>query len=805
MRLCVGCMENIQDSDNICPHCGYLKDTPAKEAYHIPPGTILADRYVIGRVLGYGGFGVTYLGWDAQLERKVAVKEYLPSDFATRMPGDSKVTVYANEAGEQFHAGLKSFVNEAQRLAKFNSQPGIVDIYNSFALNNTAYIVMEYLEGQTVKELLKEKGAIPYEQAREIILPVLDTLQKIHTDGVIHRDVAPDNIFLTKDGKVKLLDFGAARFATTLHSKSLSVILKPGFAPEEQYRSRGSQGSWTDVYAAGATLYKMLTGKAPDEAMERAVKDEVLEPTKLGIEMPKSAENALMNALNVRIEDRTQTALQFRQDLEQDGVTRKKVVAQSATPKAGLPRWLKVMVAALGVLVVALLIVIQTDTIENIIENVEAVNISRTLEPGMAVTPGILGDEVGQAASAVEGRNMVMEITGREYNAKAKADTIISQVPEKGEVLPEGSVVQVVVSDGPQPLVMPTVLMMQREEAAESLQSMGLKIKEKAEANNMPPGVIIAQAPDPDAEMATGEVVYLTVSKGLDGIREGQEVAMPDLWNVDVEHAVELLNAQGLYALVEGEVHDSAEAGNIAQQSIGKGQSARTGDVIYLTVSLGPDSAGIPSVTGVSEANARSRLQSAGFKVSVQSEVSDSIPKGNVIRQSPTSGTQGKQGDTVTIYVSSGTPSTVNVPGVVGMTEAAGKRTLTDAGFTVNVSQEYSSRYDKGIIMQQSPSSGSRKPGTAVSITVSRGPEAVSESSDEYSGSAETMIMPDVVGMTELEAAGILTEMGVNVMASPVAVDYDEDIGRVVSQSPYAGQRVALGSDVLIVVGEYIE
>ena len=158
-------------------------------------------------------------------------------------------------------------------LAKFQDEPNIVHIYDCFEANNTAYIVMEYLEGESVKELLAREGKISTDQALDIVLKVAAALKKVHKEGIIHRDIAPDNIYILKNGDVKVLDFGAARYATTKHSKSLSVIIKPGYAPEEQYRSRGDQGPWTDVYALAATFYKMVTGVTPEDAMERSVKD----------------------------------------------------------------------------------------------------------------------------------------------------------------------------------------------------------------------------------------------------------------------------------------------------------------------------------------------------------------------------------------------------------------------------------------------------------------------------------------------------------------------------------------------------
>ena len=308
MIRCMGCMEEFDDSLDTCPHCGYKRGTPPKEAYHLPPETILNGRYIVGRVLGFGGFGVTYIGWDCVLEHKVAIKEYLPSDFSTRVPGETAVSVYDGEMGEQFEAGLHSFIDEAHRLAQFNHENGIVHIYDAFAENNTAYIIMEYLDGETLRDLLQRENKIPYQQAIEYMLPVLRALESVHQAGIIHRDIAPDNIFLTKDGNVKLIDFGASRYATTLHSKSLSVILKQGYAPEEQYRSRGEQGPYSDVYACCATLYRAITGIVPEDALERKANDTLKPPSKLGVDIPESVENVILNGMNVHAQNRIQKA-----------------------------------------------------------------------------------------------------------------------------------------------------------------------------------------------------------------------------------------------------------------------------------------------------------------------------------------------------------------------------------------------------------------------------------------------------------------------------------------------------------------
>lgn len=312
MKWCMGCMAEIGEETKICPHCGYAKNTRVKEAYYLSPETMLHDRYIVGRVLGYGGFGVTYIGYDTVIGSVTAIKEYFPSDFATRGLGSKRMTIYPGDAQIQYQSGLESFISEARKLARFTETPGIVDIYDCFLENDTGYIVMEYLRGKTVKEILKEKERFSYEEAERIILRVLDGLSAVHKEGIIHRDVAPDNIFITDNGDVKLLDFGAARYAASIYSRSLSVILKPGYAPEEQYRSRGQQGSWTDVYGAGATFYRMITGVRPEESLERMLEDTLEAPSKLGIQIPPEKEAVLMKSLAVRRGNRIQTAEEFK-------------------------------------------------------------------------------------------------------------------------------------------------------------------------------------------------------------------------------------------------------------------------------------------------------------------------------------------------------------------------------------------------------------------------------------------------------------------------------------------------------------
>ncbi|HIY01066.1 MAG TPA: protein kinase [Candidatus Blautia faecipullorum] len=325
-NLCMGCMREISENDSVCPYCGYAVGTGVSEAYYLEPRTVLSNKYMVGKVLGYGGFGVTYIGYDLVMEQAVAVKEYFPSDFATRGFGSRKLTVYPGDARIQFENGLRGFIEEARRLAQCSSIPEIVRVYDCFRENETGYIIMEFLKGQTVRELLQQKGRLPYEEAEHIILHVLEGLSAVHKVGIIHRDIAPDNIFIMEDGTVKLLDFGAARYAASLYSRSLSVILKPGYAPEEQYRSHGEQGPWTDVYGAGASFYRMITGLRPEEALERMIDDQLRKPSELGVQIPPEKEAVLLKSLAVHRRDRISSAEEFRRLLLEN--TEKKAASQ---------------------------------------------------------------------------------------------------------------------------------------------------------------------------------------------------------------------------------------------------------------------------------------------------------------------------------------------------------------------------------------------------------------------------------------------------------------------------------------------
>lgn len=651
-------MELFGDEFEICPHCGYVVGTHAEEAIHIEPGTLLYDRYIVGKVLGYGGFGVTYLGWDGKLEQKVAIKEYLPGEFSTRMPGQSQVTVFNGEKNEQFHDGLRKFVEEAKHLAKFQNEQGIVKIFDSFEENDTAYIIMEYLDGETLTEYLRREKTIPEDVAVAMLTPVMESLQAVHDEGLLHRDIAPDNIFLTKSGEVKLIDFGASRYATTSHSRSLTVIIKPGYSPEEQYRSRGDQGPHTDVYAIAATLYKMITGKTPPDAMERRAKyenqnkDILEEPHKINKKISPNRENAILNAMNVRIEDRTPDIATFIKDLNADPPVKRVYGKIKKIDLYSWPLWLKILVSSLlsVILIFATLLLTGVIKFSNFTEEI-------VIPDNIVTVPDVEGLYKDEALKLIEDGKLLASTDGSIESEYIPAGKIILQTPVGGSYMDINGTVLLMISSGkgvasPENGVstVPYVIWDAKDVAISKLTQAGLAEPEIIEKydENVAYGSVIEQSVEAGTQVDEGTKITLTISIGPAAFD------MPNVVGQAKDKAESTLNGKGLVVVVEYEKNDSVPEGNVIRQSVSAGTSAKRGDEVTITISSGRKTIDVANVVGKSQADAVEALEGQGFKVKVLENYDSSVPSGKVISQSPQAGTSQLPGTTIVVYVSKG-------------------------------------------------------------------------------------------------------------------------------------------------------
>lgn len=664
MARCMGCMAEIPETEEICRYCGYQKDTDVKEAYYLLPGKIVGEKYIVGKVLGYGGFGVTYIGWDTVLGRKVAIKEYLPSDFATRSYGTKSLTVFSGEATVQFEAGLNSFIAEAKRLAKFNDVPEIVDIYDCFMENDTGYIIMEFLDGITVKEMLKKRGKLPVEEARKIIMSVLRGLAQVHKEGIIHRDIAPDNIFITKDNEVRILDFGAARYATAVQSRSLSVILKPGYAPEEQYRSRGEQGPWTDVYAVGAAFYRMVTGVRPEESIERMAEDHLKTPSQLGIAIDENIENAMMNSLNVKREYRISDAASFYQALDSKLDVVRVIEKKEKKEDGRIPLPLKISAAAAVVLAGIVLALFATGNLSLAPKTIDSSAGAVPLAENESYVPDVSGMSYEAAEEALKERKLSVVINGMNYSESIEKNKILSQTPKSGEKIAAEETVYVIMSGGKEEVMMPDFSGMEYEAALSLLKAQNLTLKKDGVTEEysdlVEKGRVMEQSIAPEERIGVHTEIALTVSLGSLSA-ETKVLTVPDLTGLTREEALESLarlkeESGFTFALgdVKQEYSMEVEKDKIMAQSLEPGSQARSNETITITVSKGPELSQVPNVLYEEKEAAIKILKEAGFEVKVSEEYSQKVSKGLVLSQSQEAGAKAEKGSAITIVVSLG-------------------------------------------------------------------------------------------------------------------------------------------------------
>lgn len=315
--LCLSCMKDAGEKFEHCPFCG----APASienQFHQLVPKSVLNGRFVVGKTLGQGGFGITYAGYDITTDTKVAIKEFYPDGGVARQKDLYTILPYSEKKTEELFAdGKTKFLKEAQKLVQFANIEGIVQVKDYFEENGTAYIVMEYVEGPTLIQYLNKLGQpILPSDLYALLTPIFNALEQVHAQGILHRDISPDNIIVSPS-VAKLLDFGAARDFSLLGEKSNTINIKAGYAPEEQYLTHGKQGPWTDVYALCATCYRAVTGKTPSSSIERLSGDNLVPPSTLSVNVTPAIEQVLLKGMAVRKENRYQSVKELRDAFNQ--------------------------------------------------------------------------------------------------------------------------------------------------------------------------------------------------------------------------------------------------------------------------------------------------------------------------------------------------------------------------------------------------------------------------------------------------------------------------------------------------------
>lgn len=318
VQYCMKCMNKQYPGVSVCPHCGTPYRQTVQEVNALKPGHILSGKYLVGGVLGQGGFGITYIGLDLLLEKKVAIKEYFPVCTGMVSRYKASAVVWNSDVNQKngLNVSMDSFLKEARKMAKVDSIPCVVSVRDMFSQNNTAYIVMDYIEGETLLKKLKREGPMSFAQCVTMLTPIMETLAQVHQYGIIHRDISPDNIMIQPNGNLRLLDLGAAKEIdiqkTDGSIQSSRFVAKEGFSPLEQYTSTGRIGTWTDVYSMSATIYYCCTGKLPPLATDRVGTDSLACLSSL----QKKEFEVLKQGMSLYSKDRIQTMDELLRQLQ---------------------------------------------------------------------------------------------------------------------------------------------------------------------------------------------------------------------------------------------------------------------------------------------------------------------------------------------------------------------------------------------------------------------------------------------------------------------------------------------------------
>ncbi len=566
--LCFGCMEP-KTGETVCPNCGYIQDSPYLPSY-IMPGTILNDRYIVGKLKNYNGESANYIGYDTVTENKVMIKEYMPDALCTREKGSNIISVNPNYVA-QYKTYMSEFVELNKTLSKMRTLNHIIPAADMFGDNNTGYVIFNYFDGITLSQFLKHNaGEISWEEVKAMFPPIFTTLSLVHNAGLTHRGISPDNILINEEGEIKLTGFciGDARTANT----ELASELYNGFAAPEQYNSSNWQGTWTDVYGVSALLYRMLTGVVPADAISRMTNDTLIEPAKLNPSIPRNVSKVIMNGLAMSEELRIQTITEFVTQLFEQPEYNSVRLSSSSTQTIAIPKQYRgrdtddvvvikrpsrhfvfLLTAGIsliiGLVFIILLIVLVDDTSTDADRNVEITQFSSdvseitiTAAPeskvseqkaatasdpsqllianeGSASMIYVMTDIVGKPFDSIKNSSTyssLVFVPKYEYNDSVAKGLIFEQSIKKDDSYNEGAEITVKVSLGPKQVNIPEYISINKKDYFTILDNLGIKYEEKQyETTDVLEGYVAKLSKEPgekiDVEAGETLVVYVAV------------------------------------------------------------------------------------------------------------------------------------------------------------------------------------------------------------------------------------------------------------------------------------------------------
>lgn len=525
-HLCMSCMREIGD-ENQCPYCGFHADSPQLAPY-LPLRTVVAERYLAGKLLDYNGDGATYMGWDLEMNAPVTIREFLPDSIAERREDLTLVPMAGCEI--TYRDCYQSFLELWRKLARMRGLSALILVFDIVEDHGTAYAISEYMEGVSLREYLlrSPSGYLSWEQARILFMPVLSTLGTLHSAGIIHRGISPTTLIVGKNGKMRITGFSIWQARTA--RGDLTAQLFPGYAAIEQYGFEGQQGPWTDIYAFSAVLYRTLIGSTPLEATSRVTNDRLMVPGKFAEQLPAYVINALMNGLQILPEDRTRTVDQLRAELSAAPGTSTAAIAyagkedapyQEPVPsgrkksasgsKTALIAGLASIAACLVIFAVLSLTVWREDI--GMFFTGGASTQASSNAPELVKVPDFRGLNYNNIKSNTDYTNAFFFETEYQDSDTQGKDVVLSQNIAYGTEVPKGSTIKLVLSSGNEEITLPDFKGQNYATVKLKLEEMGFQCRAIVEKNDDSEraGKVAEMLTTPEKGYEKGTVIYVKV------------------------------------------------------------------------------------------------------------------------------------------------------------------------------------------------------------------------------------------------------------------------------------------------------
>ena len=795
MKYCMNCMAQYEDEYDICPHCGFSEGTLPSDSRCMEPGSILADRYIVGMPQSLDSWMVRYIGWDALTEKKVVINEFLPTRYAAREVGKTSLTVVRQEP---FFRYLSVLLRRARQLAETRLPEAVCPVYESFEKNCTAYVITAFQEGQPLREFINERAPLNEPEAERLMLPVLYALDKLHDNGFIAGGFSPDNFVVADNGQFVMRDFiGNCFFHITDNPEDIERGQNDCYYPCERIEAKDSirLAPENDIYSAAMIFYELLGVRLPDpylrkQAYEQKHRDIFKRPSAVSLKLSKSKENALINASAPAVDIRTSDMDTFIKELTSD-----REVAVKSKEGKGFPLWAKIAIPAAAAVIIATAILVVPMFFAGSKKDLPLSD--RT------VVPGIINKTLEKAEEELQQAGLLLEVNSKTIDDSIDEGLVLTQSVEEGAMVGVNTSVGVSVSAHSDEFSMPNFLGMRLESCVKILGELGIDYTTSDEYSaSVAEGCVVSQSVEPFTKVMSGSTLELTVSKGADpasadnpvlgGNDEGgsgsyysdEPTSVSDYSGRSYEDAVEQAQQDQTPVEVVNRVYDdSLPDGTVIEQTPAEGEELEPGESVKVVVSAKSSSVILPDLTLMKKEVVEFILSYYGAVAEYNEEYSDSIAYGLVVSHDPPEDTEIKSGDTVIVTVSKGRQPAI-MPDVVGIDSESAVEQLRKAGIAFDLAYDTDPNKPDKEILRQNVKAGDEVPeGIQAIITA-----------NAVSGVAR---VPDLTGLGKEDADKLAQDAELNMI---VFVDRDHPFseGKVYAQGPKPGSFLERGGDIVV-------